>query len=479
VLEFLAHLLMISTLLAPFVIWKYRQYNFQLKSPTSQHYKDLRARIEGVSTREARYTAGLDKFLAWMDRFFEHGHKGGSEPSVLSPRAFDRTLLMAVIYPIGAAFIGWLVLGNAGEMGRGLGLDDVPEILPRFSTLIFVVLVTGIWFKFKSARGWQLLVRYITLMAILLVVTPLLFRIGVPSFITIITALTLSFAFVMLSARSVKVFGIAIFCFSVAGFAAITGVSGVLSGSAVILAFAGTYVINKPKLFWLFIAILLIGCFNLAFMLPTYFPAIAGNPRAIGMLIGLILLPLVNVLFDFVSLAITRTLLRKSRDRNSLLWRLGYSGVDLALALVSMLLLMVAMVICLQAFASITGSAFVDVRAVLQDIDDNPGAGRHFWIYFALFTTLLPTMIHMVIGVSSLIMVRLPRAWAQKTLAKNTEFNRFELASLLTLQFYASIALVLLVSWGLLWLFGFAFGFSGHVLQFLLGVQAWTAAGLV
>lgn len=454
---------------------KFFHYKTQLADQNSDRFKQLYARIEGMSTRESVYNTGLGKFLAWTDRFFE-GSGADKVPPVLSARTYDRCLLMALFYPVMAAMLGWLAFGNAGELGRAIGLEDLPTLLLRLLALVYLAVLAALLFKFmRDDTGWQSLLWFAVCSVILFVGSYLLSFMGVP-FIVIYAFIVVVFIFVVVNNRTTGAFA-GTFTFVVVGAVAGAFTVVVASAGAGIAAFAIMWLIDKkPSL----LRIILIGVSLLGFVgvfaIPLLMPEMTNNRSAIGFLLGFMLLPLVNVPFDFLSTALTRTLLRKSRDQNKFVRRLGYSLADLGLALVFMLLLSIAMVICLQAFNSIAGADMINVRAVLQDIIDNPAASQHFWLYFALFSTLLPTMIHMVIGVSSLISFRLAkRSWVLEKMDNINETVRYEVASLLTFQFFASIALVFAGGWALLWLFGSALGLSDILLVFLLDVQTATA----
>lgn len=126
-------------------------------------------------------------------------------------------------------------------------------------------------------------------------------------------------------------------------------------------------------------------------------------------LIGLALLPLVNVVFDFFSIGLTRFCLRRSLDPDarSLFRRAGWAALDVFGALIFMGLLCVSMVFVLEGFNAAALHAGianppVPVGAQIAEIAEGGLQGRHFWIIFALFSTLLPTALHLLIFLSSL-----------------------------------------------------------------------------
>jgi hypothetical protein len=118
-----------------------------------------------------------------------------------------------------------------------------------------------------------------------------------------------------------------------------------------------------------------------------------------------VLIPLVNVPFDWISIGLTRFLLRKNL-KNSKKRRWFYSIADLAGAIVSLILLSMAMIFIFE-FVDAIGRAkgmvepVIGVKTTLNDINTDGWAGRHAWLYFALFSTLIPIICHVFIYVLS------------------------------------------------------------------------------
>ncbi len=121
-----------------------------------------------------------------------------------------------------------------------------------------------------------------------------------------------------------------------------------------------------------------------------------------GLLIGLVLLPLLNAPFDWASTGLTRWLLRKNLDLRGA-WRLLVSAMDALAALGLLVGLAGVMVVALEAFNAAAGHPVVDVAGTIADIRAYPSEGRHFWVYFTLFSTLAPTMLHAALAVLGLI----------------------------------------------------------------------------
>jgi hypothetical protein len=180
------------------------------------------------------------------------------------------------------------------------------------------------------------------------------------------------------------------------------------------------------------------------------------------------LVALVNLPFDWASLGLTRALLRRGCEGDappfSPLW-LGL--LDFVLALVLLGLLAFALVGALVVADALTWrggqEVAVDVLSVLSRIHDKPGDAANWWVYFTLFSTLVPSVVNMVVGSVSVTTFLLPtvRDWM---IARIDELDaktngegaraRTEIVLLLFLHVVFGVlaaGLVLRLLWGLLW----------------------------
>src|SRR5262249_860226 len=103
--------------------------------PARDAYEGLRASLSGGNLASRLYAAWLTKSLDAVDRFFGDA---GMADRTLFPRAFglkkpaplwtapafDRCLLLALIYPIASIFIIWAVSGHVGPAEAAFGLKS-------------------------------------------------------------------------------------------------------------------------------------------------------------------------------------------------------------------------------------------------------------------------------------------------------------------------------------------------------------------
>jgi hypothetical protein len=127
-----------------------------------------------------------------------------------------------------------------------------------------------------------------------------------------------------------------------------------------------------------------------------------------------LLLPLVNAPIDWLSLGVTRGLLQAVRiGRHSSRMALGFALADLVLALAFLFLITAVLVGVTALGNSVSGKTLVDIGGILQDVRCEPSKVDHWWIYFMLLSTLVPTLIHFALagGAATLWIPRLVRLW--------------------------------------------------------------------
>ncbi len=110
------------------------------------------------------------------------------------------------------------------------------------------------------------------------------------------------------------------------------------------------------------------------------------------MILFLALLPLLNAGFDFASAGLTRFLLRRG-VQGRLVWN---ALRDAAAAVLILVLLGFAMVSVIHVARPQGGRALIDLAALFADLRANPG--DYYWLYFCFFSTLLPTVLHLGVG---------------------------------------------------------------------------------
>ncbi|MRH22294.1 hypothetical protein [Rhodovulum strictum] len=107
--------------------------------------------------------------------------------------------------------------------------------------------------------------------------------------------------------------------------------------------------------------------------------------------------PLINALFDVLSYAVTLSLLRRGlRSRLPFLWAL----LDLAIACVLFLALGATLVAVIHGLNLLAGVPLLDLGVLFAAVREAPGA--HVWLFLMLFSTILPTALHLLVSLLGL-----------------------------------------------------------------------------
>ncbi|MEM8553648.1 MAG: hypothetical protein AAGF71_02360 [Pseudomonadota bacterium] len=115
------------------------------------------------------------------------------------------------------------------------------------------------------------------------------------------------------------------------------------------------------------------------------------NDDTASLILFLALFPLVNAIFDYLSLGLTRFTLRRSLSSS---WHVAifWYVVDLVFALVAFVVLIIALMLGVHILNIAAGIPLLDLGQFFADIDDP--AKDMTWAYLMVFSTLLPTVAH-------------------------------------------------------------------------------------
>ena len=191
-------------------------------------------------------------------------------------------------------------------------------------------------------------------------------------------------------------------------------------------------------------------------------------PRAAPLLLFFGLLTVVNAPFDWLSLGLTRGLLRLGLAKGGA-WPWALALLDALLATVLVVLLSAAMVLGIQGFDMLAqrggGVAVLPLAPLLRDLSAAPAEPEFWWIYALLLSTLLPSAVNAVVGCASWL-----RSWPglnrwilgqmpdrKGRVAETLVYDRLSVAAVLTAQLavgtLVGLAALGLWVWGLLaWL---------------------------
>jgi hypothetical protein len=195
-----------------------------------------------------------------------------------------------------------------------------------------------------------------------------------------------------------------------------------------------------------FIVAMVLGCLIAAELLSSMSDWIYSGPY----LLFLGLLTLLNAPFDWASLGLTRALLRRGLELGGW-WPYFLALVDALAAAFIIALLAITMVIAVQTFdhlAEHSGGAdarVLPLHELFAGIATQPSAPEYWWVYALLLSTMIPSLLNLMIGGTSLLrgIPRLPALLLQfmpEGRAVAT-YNRTWLALVLTVQVFGGALL--------------------------------------
>ncbi|QFT93187.1 hypothetical protein FIU86_10045 [Roseovarius sp. THAF9] len=340
---------------------------------------DLMVEIKAAGTRQKliqqhdcsraeRYDALLNKSLSWAERFY------GPRWSL---RSFGICLSLALLYPLIAALVAWVVSGQT-DIGTVPVFKEVESKTRRFMAACLFLIATGagavIFYaaaKYSAHAGlWaRKKVENITGRAGFLskparpVIEWVAFAVTVAVTVTVAVAVafavTLAFAFAGAFAGA--------FAVDFAG------------AFAVAVAFAVTVAVAVA------VAVTVTGAVAVA---------VAGDSETATLVLLIYsLLPLANATADWASVSVTRWFLQKAHDHRQRGWSLvSFMFLDFLAGLVCLALLLGGLVALLELW-SVFAAPPLDWRAYWQAAQNNRSTGIALWLM--CFTTLLPTLVHL------------------------------------------------------------------------------------
>ena len=393
-----------------------------------QAYDALRASLPIGGLPALLYSRWLTRFLDAVDGFL--GDAGMAYPT-LFPRAFglrtpaplwtaaafDRCLLLALIYPIGTILLMWAVSGHVGPAEAALHLkSDLPGWQRGFAVAIVAILVLAV-LRAARLKGWVSTVWFVIAMMATLLANYVAFDISAIEN-TIIGGMTIAGMIVLAVARLValgeiepsvyvgfdtryigtgalSVVGGVVLTIAVAidgsfAFRDLVGDLGLLAATAAIAV--SRDVAMKHRRYGIFLALLfpamIVVCLGAAHLLASLDNWGTAGPW----LLFFGLLTLMNAPFDWASLGLTRALLRRGLELGGWLpYLLAIADAILAAGIV--VLLMLAMVIAVQTFDHLAehggGAPVLALDPFFTGIAEHPAAPEYWWIYALLLSTMI------------------------------------------------------------------------------------------
>jgi hypothetical protein len=179
------------------------------------------------------------------------------------------------------------------------------------------------------------------------------------------------------------------------------------------------------------------------------------------------LLTLLNASFDWTSLGLTRALLRRGLELGTW-WPYGLALMDACLAAMIIAALALTMVVGVQAFDALAvhggGTPVLTLDALFNGIATHPSAPEYWWLYALLLSTMIPSLVNLVIGGTSLVRGVPGLPWLLLRFIPERgnapKFNRAWMATVLTAQVGAGAVLGIAAQAFLVWVI------IGHIMPF-------------
>ena len=300
-------------------------------------------------------------------------------------------MALALAYPIVAITIQWL-WGSAIDFGG----QEVIAVSPSQARIFTAVWLGSSLFFYlfagasKSRWRWPL---FILATGILLLGPIYADRFAVPGNVAVASTVASVGAGAFAGAVAVVVaFGVA----SADTFTFKGAVVGTVAGAVACLVVVAEELSSRPMAWRLLYCGALVALLIVAVKMPDDFGAGQRN-QAVFFMLTMGVLPLVNAVFDFASVGLTRYLLRLGLEQKRAAWRAvldGLGGIAIFFALGCTLIAFVTFVVPAD------GVPLVELKQLFADMRRAPG--DYIWLMVTLFSTLIPTLLHLPVAVLTL-----------------------------------------------------------------------------
>jgi hypothetical protein len=352
------------------------------------YWRDL-LRHDGAAER---YRSVMRRGLDWLDsRLSAHEAPQGPAQKAWSFGLLNATMALALAYPILAITIQWLC-GSAIDFGGQEVMAASPPQARIFTAVwlgssVLVYLFAG---ASKSRWRWTLVI-----LATGILLLGLIFADGFAVPGNIAVAGTVAVASVGAGTVAVAFTGPVAGAF--AGVGAVAFVAPVLVAATSAGTVAGAEErSSRPMARRLLFCGVLVALLIVAIKMPDDFGAGQRN-QAVFFMLTMGVLPLVNAVFDFASVGLTRYLLRLGLEQKRAAWPAvldGLDGIAIFFALGCTLIAFVTFVVPAD------GVPLVDLTQLFADMRRAPG--DYIWLMVTLFSTLIPTLLHLSVAVLTL-----------------------------------------------------------------------------
>lgn len=397
-------------------------------------YDAFRNGLAAGNSIQRTYRSLAIHFISWQLQFFGDRYSKPNqliakflgvttETPLWTAASFDRCVLIAAIYPATCIIFFWALSGSVQKVQESLHLSVLP---PWHRSVVAVALIfqffairrllnTSSWLSAAWAiAGGNLSISLAVVGAGLPEVALIFFvaGIGAASLGLLLDRLKVPFiAFNRSVSGAGALAGVVVGAGTFAWLGQYSQAFGGAGGGLIAVAVAGllTYLSSKVSA-TIYHAYLLI-CISIAIpILCLIFAALFSVSSTWGkagpMILYMGFLPVLNSVFDWISVGITRALMWRGIQRRAW-WPLYYSLIDAAIAVVLIFLLSACLIISVLVFncaancACVGNDVQLDVAGLLYGIQSHPLDSGFWWAYALVGTTLLPSITNLMIGGAS------------------------------------------------------------------------------
>ena len=378
---------------------------------TAQNPKDRDRWLKGLRDNSPAefYRSVMRGGLDWLDtRLSSLEAQKGPAQKTWSYGLLNITMALAIVYPILAMMAQWL-WGHAIDFGGQEMMAASPPQVRIFALVWFGSAAICFFFSELSQSRWSWL-WFILAMGIFILGSIYADDFAVPRNVG---GFAVVFLCVFLGAFAFAVAAAAVVVGAGTGAAVVVGAVAFAAAFAVVFVFAvaGAFAVtfaeersSNPMVMRLFYCGVLLAILVMAIKMPDDFGAGQRN-RAVFFMLTFGLLPLFNALFDFLSAGLTRYLLRLGLEQKRAVWRAildGLGGIAIFFALGCSLITFVTFV------TPADGVPLVDLAQLFANLRTAPG--DYIWLMMKLFSTLLPTLVHLSLVLLTLAL-HYPAGW--------------------------------------------------------------------
>ena len=400
-----------------------------------------------------QYSERVNESLDWLDERLPPDSQFKDEAKAAwGWPLLDRTLRLAVTYPILFLLVMWLATGNEGRIGSLVVLPSDPSWWARAATLVAIASLATVRFgRKKLSSRKRLALQLITygagsaFMGAFIFVSPLT---GVGVFlVAVILTITNGGAGILVS-----LFGVTVSLTVGSAYADGLAIIAVLAGGIVgiVLALVLSLGAVSPTtnaghgavVYTVLCILVLIGLTMVAAVMDP------GDTDVTVMLIFWGVLPVWNGIFDYLSVGLTRWLVRAGAARREKAFL--YGCYDLGAAILAFTGLGCALIVMIHLMNCLASAPLLDLSSLFNDLRTPARRDDYWWLYAMLFSTLVPTLLHLAVSLWSL--TALIPAWIKTWTAdqlpniQDSGWTRLRVEGALTLMATVTVVVPLLLT---------------------------------